>query len=225
LRSQYVDAAARLPGDLPVSFLKEQLEQGNGRDSQIAAAKGLQSRAKADEVTAMIGVWHTLQQRIAQGEMDPAWRMRWIPGMSDEPPEEDMNIRFQVDEVAILLANSGTAPGIETLRESMPKLPVNVRMTVVEKFVPPDPYVADTDKSADGDAEKAIERLLTEALTDTGGGSASFGKEGFKDARICDIAALALAKRWPEKYRFTWTDSEADRERQVAPIRSNTRGH
>ncbi len=220
LRSQYIDAAAELPGDLPVEFLKQQLESRNGRDSQIAAAKGLQARGKAEAVTGMIVVWQTLQQRIAQGEMDTGrWQGRFIPGLPGGPPEEDMDIPYQVDEVATLLANSDTTSAIEALRKSLPKLPANARLDVVSKFVLQNPNAPVARQPAVGPIATAIERLLTEELVDTGGGkglNAFCGREVYNDARVCDIAALALAQRWPGKYQFKWTESEAGREKQVA---------
>lgn len=38
--------------------------------------------------------------------------------------------------------------------------------------------------------------------------------------RVCDMAALTLSRRWPERYQFTWSVDDADRDRQIAVIKT-----
>jgi len=42
----------------------------------------------------------------------------------------------------------------------------------------------------------------------------------FRDPRVCDMAANALAKRWPQRYRFKWLPTRFERDTQIAQARN-----
>jgi hypothetical protein len=56
-----------------------------------------------------------------------------------------------------------------------------------------------------GDARAAVERLLRSAVRDRtplGDLSIKSGPNDVAEPRVCDLAALILAARWPERYAF-----------------------
>ncbi len=76
------------------------------------------------------------------------------------------------------------------------------------------------------ETSKAIEHLLVDALADTErryGLECSNRQLSLHDPRICDLAALALNQRWPEKYHFTWSANPAQSDPQLVALRDQWR--
>ncbi len=170
------------------------------------------ARESADLLKKMIAAWRAVQPRLATNQ-DDAYG--------------------QAGGVITFLAGSGSTAAIEALQKEMPKAPVDVRLAIVKVFLP----FGNGGESATGAIVTAdsgdmpdklpaatlpsIERLLLSALKDTGrrtGMDGSFNGANYKDPRICDMAALVLSTRWPEKYRFLWTANAADCDGQIAKM-------
>jgi hypothetical protein len=47
----------------------------------------------------------------------------------------------------------------------------------------------------------------------------NFNEASYKDPRICDLAALVLTRRWPDKYQFHWAETAAECDPQIAKLR------
>ncbi len=221
MRSPYVDLAGSLPGDAAVVFLKSQLAPEAGLFSQVSAARALLARGQPDAVLSMIHVW-----RDAQLVTIP----RDTSGLFVANAEANL---------IMFLATSGDAQAIDALEDNA-RAPVDVRFAVVKAFLPPpsDPNSVRTSSSGPGgvssmvdvkikdlpgSAAAAIERLLRAALDDKGqrvGLKGSYDDISYSDPRVCDIAALAISKRWPQQYRFTWPTSMTERDAQIDLIRS-----
>jgi hypothetical protein len=77
-----------------------------------------------------------------------------------------------------------------------------------------------------GPAGAAVERLLGVALDDRGqrvGLKGTYDDVSYADPRVCDTAAFVLSRRWPQQNRFTWPASLAERDAQIAVIRTARR--
>jgi len=225
LRGEYVEIAGKLPGDTSVAFLKTQLESGQGLYARTHAAEALHAKeqpaVKADAVSAMVEAWRKIQPRL-QGNKGDAYS--------------------EVGHVIAFLATSGDVRAIEALAQDMAKTPVDVRMAIVEVFLPfpksfsggglgetvnvhgnPNDYM---EKLPDGPAGAAIERLLATALDDTErrvGTEGNYNEFSYADPRVCDMAALVLTERWPKKYQFRWDGTSTDCDVEIARLRNQLR--
>jgi hypothetical protein len=68
--------------------------------------------------------------------------------------------------------------------------------------------------------------MLVSALDDTDrrhGLKWDFNEVSTDNPRICDVAALVLSTRWPEKYRFQWVKNPTEADAQIAKIRGKWR--
>ncbi len=214
VRCQYIQAAAKLPGEAPVAFLRSTLaKKGTGLYSQSYAAQALFTRSQPDVVPAMIDAWKAVQPRLLANEGDAYG---------------------QVGYVITFLAKSGHAEAIDALAHDFGKVPLDVRLAIVTVFLPwpkssgmssigPSVHVeADIPKLPAGEAGAAIERLLLAALADPTprlNMQGHYDEIAIDDPRICDFAALVLSKRWPEKYPFQWSPNTADRDTQIGKLR------
>lgn len=218
-RGEFVEVAGGLPGDTPLTFLKSKLDPGNGLYSQVRAAEALFARGQPGAVPAMIEAWRKVQSHLPANEGDAY---------------------SEVGGLITFLAKSGDAKAIEALRHDLhQKAPVDVRLAVVKVFLPwPKTHGdsgsigrsvsarADIPKLPAGEAGLAIERLLVSALDDTErrfGMKGNYNEASYEDPRICDMAAVVLSCRWPEKYRFQWVASSAECDAQIARLRDHWR--
>jgi hypothetical protein len=73
-----------------------------------------------------------------------------------------------------------------------------------------------------GAASEAIERALLAALDDL---EPRIGLKGSQDdlscddPRVCDMAALVLSRRWPQRHRFSGSAAVEERDNQIAAVR------
>jgi hypothetical protein len=227
VRCDYVKAAARLPGDVPMPFLKSSLTPDNGPFTRMYAADALNARGDPEAVTAMIEAWQKYQPTLASYKPDAA--------------RQDLTGTFynQAGTLIAFLANSGNAAAIDALGHDLQKTPVEVRLAAVQVFLPfgsmglsaTGPSVT-TDfgdgitKLPTGPVGAAVERLLVSELDDSGrrvGMQGDIGDASFKDPRVCDMAALVLSKRWPDNYHFHWTANAAECDAQIAKLRDRWR--
>jgi hypothetical protein len=77
-----------------------------------------------------------------------------------------------------------------------------------------------------GTAGRAIQRLLVAALDDNQtqtGVQGTYDDVSYQEPRVCDMAALVFAKRWPAKYTFHWSANITERDVQIATIRRLTK--
>jgi hypothetical protein len=214
VRGELVSLAAGLEGDEALEFLRSMLAAGVEVPSQVAAAEILFERGHPEAVPAMISVWRNIQPRLPNNEND-AW---------DE-----------VGGVIEFLAKSEDPAAIDALAADLRRTPVDVRLAAVMVYLPWPRAAGQSSEgkgvSARGDikdlpggsAGSAIERLLIAALDDKDQRlnlRGDYDEVSYKDPRICDMAALVLAKRWPEKYPFTWSATDMERDAQIALMKS-----
>jgi hypothetical protein len=212
VRGAYVEIAGTLPGDASLAFLRSKLTPDVGVPSQIAAARALFARGQPEALPAMIDAWRGIQSRLP---ID-GWDFDWAAG-----------------GLITFLARSGDAGAIDALGHDLRRAPVDVRLAVVEVFLPHRPSAGSTGPSVQvyadmttlpaGAAGAAIERLLVASLDDRErrlSMNGTYDEAIFTDPRVCDMAALTLSKRWPEKYTFHWSADAADCDAQIDKIRA-----
>lgn len=217
LRVGYVRLAGTLPGDLPVAFLTSQIAPDVGLLSQVTAADALLTRSHLEWVPPLIDVWRRIQRR--------------------DPQASSLHDVDATAQLIALFVRSGDVAAIDALADDA-EAPVDVRLAVVYTLLPPGTrsgvggqangaslalgarHVASLPA---GETGRAVERLLVDALDDTArrvGLSITYDGTSYTDPRVCDMAALVMATRWPDRYHFTWPADVAERDTQIATIRN-----
>jgi hypothetical protein len=216
-RAAYVSLAGTLPGDLPVAFLMSQVATDVNLLSQVTAADALLAHGRLAWVPPLIDVWHRVR-RVA-------------------PQASSFHDLDATAQVIALFIRSGDPAAIDALADDA-EAPVDVRLAVVYTLLPPDTrsgirgqangaslafgarHVASLPA---GETGRAVERLLVDALDDTAsrvGLSITYNGTSYTDPRVCDMSALVMATRWPDRYHFTWPADVAERDTQIATIRN-----
>jgi hypothetical protein len=217
-RGEIVRAGAELTGKPAIAFFQASLKPGEGLFAQVQAAEALFALKQPQVVPAMIATWLELQPRL--------------PGNLDE------DAYAEIGELIAFLARSGDVRAIKALAQTLPKAPVDVRLAIVQVFAP-FPKNGDSVSGvgrvyANGDmadlpggaAGEAIEELLVNALEDE---AWCFGPQGringvrYSNPRLCEMAALVLTQRWPDKYPFRWVAVRGERAQQIDKIRNRWR--
>ena len=146
------------------------------------------------------------------------WRSFPRTGWDDDKEEADPLIVF--------LGTCGEPLAMQALADRFPALPVGVKSKIVEivtdtgvlrervwrKETPLPPLV-----------EALAEQLVAGALDDEAVGygmSSTGGDFSYREPRVCDFAAIALARRWPERYAFRWSATRVERDPQIARARN-----
>ena len=196
-----------------VEFLRTQLAPLSGVYVQVQAARGLLARGRAEAVPAMLRAWRDIQPRL---------------------PGNRQDAYMEVGGIISLLAESADVRAIDTLRDDMAATPVEVRLAIVEAFLPRPRHggrsatgpgvmiVVDLPALPAGETGRAVERLLLAALDDRTariGMTGTYDEISFVDPRVADMAALVLSRRWPATYTFGWDANVTERDGQIDRIR------
>jgi hypothetical protein len=218
LRGNYIELAGTVPGEPALAFLRSQLAPEAGLFIQIRAAEALRARNQTAWEPALTDAWRNIRANLRT---------------TRERPDN-------IGRLMNFLAGSGSVAAIEALANTQ-DASVDTRLAVVQTFMPraksrdegealdgPDfnlvMVVGGTlPKLPGGAADTAIERLLAVALDDKeqrAGYRRTFDDVTWRDPRVCDVAALVLSLRWPERYPFRWTPDEAGRDAQIVSIRN-----
>lgn len=188
-RSLLLTVAGDLKGDEVTKLLLRELSEG-GSATRLAAAMALHQRGRKKEaVDAMIVQW----QNTHRGSY----------------------ITF--------LAECGDARAVQALAAELDQRAVGIRGEVVRSFVHRgtvsgselDAPTSGDSPEADMAVETAVEDLLAAALDDTErctGTSLSWDDVSFTNPRVCDLAAFALSRRFPDRYRYDHTASPGQRD-------------
>jgi hypothetical protein len=161
----------------------------------------------------MIADWRQIQPRLPANEGDAFGQAGWLIGF---------------------LADCGQVQAIDALRGEAANAPVDVQIAVVMVFLrgvnqgmsasgASVGAYSEEPELPGGEAGLAIDRLLAAALDQTGqrfNMKGNFDATVYEDPRVCDLAAFALARRWPQKYQFQWSGTVTERDAQIAVIRA-----
>jgi len=194
-REELVGIAGELPGDGPVPFLLEEMNNGKDHVSRVTAAAALLKRGRPEAVPAMIALWEEEKRKESPSDL----------------------IGF--------LAFCGDPLGVHALGKDFGKLSVATRFSIISALGPGGGSVLFMTNGGEGPAlpqeegrkratEASEQELLISALDDADvyfGCSGTWNDKGFSDPRICDMAGLVLSMRWPKRYVFDIEASEFER--------------
>jgi hypothetical protein len=215
-RTELVNAALAINGEAPVVFFRDEMQQAPSLQTRVAAARGLFQRGMPEAVPAMIEEWENA-----------------LPKLRHQQPDQD----YEIGALLCFLAKCGKAEALDAVGHDLRQRPIEVRLTTITTLVKhdgpfslgaggktidswPEPegiYPSDIDEAA----EAATERLLVSSLDDTEARdqmSIAWGNTSFTNPRICDLAAFALTTRWPQKYAFDASATEAERDAQLVQL-------
>ena len=208
-------------GDEVTSFLRGKLGRDTEFASRSAAATILFRRGDPLAVPASIAAWQELQA------------LQFSPASIASPGEpsvfSDRGARFAIGGFITILAQSGDPKAIDALARNLRQAPLDVRMSAVGVFLGPETGQINVMLNGGpatlpgGEAGLSIERLLVSALDDTEqktGMKGTAGDVSYAEPRVCDMAALVFATRWPAMYSFRWSMDLRERDTQIAAIRA-----
>jgi hypothetical protein len=204
VRNYLVQLLSGAKDDGSGKFLRETMTGAPSLDMRLAAARALLQRGSDDALPAMIAEW----KRIT----------------SDSSVKSE-DIQRSLSDLGHFLAWSGRPDAIEALAAGLPMCPVRTRLDVIndfdfKKFVAARrPHLSISDATI---SDGLVEALLILALDDRErrkGFSMSSDAHNISDPKICDMAAMKLAERWPEKYAFKWSGAPDGNEKQIAVIK------
>ena len=115
----------------------------------------------------------------------------------------DLWSRTQDERLISFLAHCGSPATVRVLARDLPKLKVEHRVDTVSSLLR---IRTDSLGFVEAGYGEALEALLAGVLLDTDSHE--------DDSRVCDVAATALARRFPEKHRFDRKASTPERDRQ-----------
>jgi hypothetical protein len=163
---------------------------------------------KSADTTALLRQ-EMLHSRHAQCRVDAAWEL-FERGEKDvapamlaelrqwEPSPTDQNFEwiFYPARLIELLGVCGDLKAMKALEDRLPRLPAHLRAEVAKDVVP---WIQH--RSIPPDVEALGERIAVSTLDDSHS-DAKGTKEPIWGTRVCDAAAEALSKRWPQRYAF-----------------------
>jgi hypothetical protein len=205
VRTQLVEEMGRIKSDEATQALGVEMRENTSLNARVAAAGELFRRGDDKTVPAMIEAWSN-----------------WTPSQKSGPDEE-----WRSGESLIqFLGSCGHVSAIKALADRFPSLPIASKFTVLEAATGTDVFLKDetlrkTPRPADVDA--LAEDLAIAALDDRQvryGMSGNRGKSSYRDPRVCDMAAGALATRWPQRYQFHWLPTRLQRDPEIAAMRN-----
>jgi hypothetical protein len=182
--------------DTAARALRNQMKSGAHLGDRIAAAAELWQRGDGGVVASMIGEWE-----------------RWEPS-AFQPPSEDQHDTLELID---FLSACGETTAMKALDRRFASLPSDVKLTVLhaDATIAFDEETGRKTMPAEFDALR--EDLLVKALDDT-------AREFMGGAtRVCDMAARALADRWPDRYPFKDKQTLVERDVAIAGLRNTWR--
>ncbi len=212
-RAQFVELAGTIPRDTVIPALLKQVASGTDMVSRVRAAEALLTRGRNEGLWQLMDVWDSMDRDRARAD-DQARLLEFLV-RSGEPrvieqlgraAELSADVRFAI--VELYMPFGGSKRVLDNGRGAMLSMGV----------------FPNTGQNLPGGVAgaAAAEQFLGVALDDTRTVPMQGEYPGviFHAPRVCDMAALALARRWPAKYQFTWTVEDADRNRQIAAIKA-----
>ena len=201
VRARLVEAIAEIKTDAAAMALRREMKHCASLHGRVAAATGLFQRGEKESVHAMIDEWK-----------------KWKPVKRDFFDDED------VDPLIIFLGTCGDLAAMKSLENRFPSLPTDAKCKTIEIVTGTGVLhdvenVRDEDAALPADVESLGEQIAASALSDRTvqyGTSGNLGDLNYWDPRVCDLAAHALAKRWPQRYAFKWSATRLERNPQLA---------
>jgi hypothetical protein len=200
VQAEMIASLGTIKSEAATHVLRDEMKRCSSMQGRVAAAQALWHRGEKDLVPAMIAEWN---------QCDGATRSQY------EYP----------DSLIAFLSHCGDVAAMKALAARFSALPADEKVKVLGWVTGTQrryrsPQVEQTPIPAE--AAAVAERLATSALEDPPTNIAGRTLEGvtFMSPRVCDLAAYALAKAWPQRYAFTWAESPFSRDAQIIKLRN-----
>jgi hypothetical protein len=205
VHTDLISATAGIKGDSPIGFLLSEMKRGTSLRVRVEAMDELAARNRPEALPAMIAEW----RKCSGGEGEDG------PG-----------------NLIISLASANSPDAIEALGEKLLERPVELRVEIGQALMMPregrvDPQDSHSPlRTFDKPALDAVESLLVEMLSDKAhryGESGTWEGYAMTDPRVCDMAGVALAVRFKDRYTFDTGVSLVRRDRQCLAMQNQWR--
>jgi len=217
-RYTLLEMLERLDREAYLTFLNTDMKNGVSLSLRVyAGARLLREDEDADVMPAMIAEWESLRGKKLSG----SWGL-----LSTDAFET----------LVAVLADSRQLAAVQALAKDWHQQPVDRRLTIVSAFGTT--HGSGRGQSSSGgtgllfssgwepasdEITATVEELLINALDDMQerrGIRMQFGSTSLDDPRICDVAGLILADRWPNRYQFDFEAAQPVRNRQRITLKN-----
>ena len=201
VQAQMIASLGTIQSDAATNVLRDESKQCASMQGRVAAAQALSRRGKNDLVPAMIAEWN---------QWDGYTRTHY------EYP----------DSLIAFLSHCGDVAAMKALEERFSTLPAHDKVKVLgwatgtqQRYGSPPVEQTQIPTEAAAVAEQLAISALEDPATNITGVATLEGVH-FMSPRVCDLAAYALAKAWPQRYAFTWAESPFLRDAQIITLRN-----
>jgi hypothetical protein len=190
--------------DKATAVLRREMQNHKNLHCRVAAAAGLLRHGGKDSVAWVVGEWRARAMSFKR-DVSSGWG--------------------DAQTVISFLATCGDLSAMRALTERFPKLDAMEKfkmMEIVLRKVDFDPS-ADAGAKLPADVESCAEEMGITAFADkTAIDTMSIGS--LFGPRVCDLAAIDLSQRWPERYSFDLKGTEPERDAQIVRMTNIWRG-
>jgi hypothetical protein len=225
VRGRLVRAIGESKEPQALEFLLEEVKTGPFARGRIEAARALNDRKNPAGLKAIVKEWESsAQPREARD-----------PNVPPSAADFDHSSTIQEGRIAMatFLLESGDATAIDILGKDLASRPEEIKLATLEAIESGDRYSEEFPSRPEPGSvmDRKIEEILAELLRVTdrqvglsGGRSMPDGTSvSYSDPRICDMAALEMASRWPDRYHFNPSDPTQTRDRAIVGIEKRWR--
>jgi len=181
--------------DEATAVLRDEMKSHKDLHCRVAAAAGLFRHGGKDSVPWVIDEWRTQAPSFVLEDFKPSGKAQSLIGF---------------------LATCGDLSAMRAIAEQFPKLDAMEKVLMMYSVLDKARFDSSSYAGAElpADVENCVEDIGITAFADkTVIDGMSIG--GFAGPRVCDLAAIRLSRRWPDRYTFDLKATESERDVQI----------